>query len=162
MKLHKIKIEKAVKSDIASMVHLSYQKRRAYEKAQPQFWKYATGAEDIQSKWFEELLSRDDHIILVAKSHIEIIGFIIGKLVKAPKAYAPGGLTIMIDDFCIKSEADWQVVGLKLMNTIKNIAKEKNISQFCIVSGAHDKPKCEFLESFGLSIASKWYVGNIK
>ncbi len=144
------------------MVHLSYQKRRDYEKAHPQFWKHAIGAEDIQSKWFAELLDRNDHIILVAKSNIEIIGFIIGNLVKAPEVYAPGGLTIMIDDFCVKSEEDWQVVGSELMNAIKNIAKEKNASQFLVVSGAHDKSKCDFLENFGLNNTSKWYVGNIK
>ena len=155
------KVFQATKADITSMVNLSYQKRRAYEKAQSQFWRYAEGAEEVQQKWFEELLGHDDHIILVAKSEVETIGFIIGRLVKAPEVYDPGGLTLMIDDFCVKLDEDWQSVGLALMNAIKPIAKEKDASQFYVVSGAHDNAKCEFLEKFGLSNAAKWYVGNI-
>ena len=156
-----IKVSQATKTDITSMVDLSYQKRRAYEKAQPQFWRYAEGAEEGQGKWFEELLEHDDYIVLVAKSDKETIGFIIGRLVKAPEVYDPGGLTLMIDDFCVKSEVDWQSIGLELMNTIQDLAKEKGAAQFYVVSGAHDNAKCEFLEKFGLSNAAKWFVGSI-
>ena len=159
--MSKIKVAQATKTDVASMVDLSYQKRRAYEKAQLQFWRYAKGAEEVQEKWFEELLDHDDHIVLVAKSDTETIGFIIGRLVKAPEVYNPGGLTLMIDDFCVKSEIDWQSVGLELMNAISLIAKEKGAAQFYVVSGAHDNAKCDFLEKFGLSNAAKWFVGSI-
>ncbi len=62
-----VKISRATKTDIASMAALSYQKRKNYEQAQPQFWRYAEGAEETQIKWFEELLSHDDHILLVVK-----------------------------------------------------------------------------------------------
>jgi hypothetical protein len=155
------KISYARKTDIASMVALSYQKRRAYEKAQPQFWRYAEEAEGIQQKWFEELLGHDDHIILVAKSELETIGFIIGRLVKAPEVYDPGGLTMMIDDFCVKQTMDWQSVGLELMNSIRVIANEKGAVQFCVVASNHDLEKCKFIEEFGLSCASKWYVGSV-
>jgi ribosomal protein S18 acetylase RimI-like enzyme len=151
----------ASKDDITSMVELSYQKRKNYEKAQPQFWRYSENAEDIQTKWFAELLSRDDYVLLVAKENSNIKGFIIGKLVKAPEVYDPGGLTLMIDDFCVKSEIDWQSVGLELMNDIRLIAKEKGAAQFYVVSGAHDHAKCDFLEKFGLSNAAKWFVGSI-
>ena len=156
-----IDILPATKTDITSMVDLSYQKRRAYEKAQPQFWRYAEGSEEVQEKWFEELLDHDDHIILVAKSDTETIGFIIGRLIKAPEVYDPGGLTLMIDDFCVKLDADWQSVGLELMNAIRLTAKEKGAAQFYVVSGAHDSAKCKFLEDFGLSNAAKWFVGSI-
>ncbi len=50
-------VSKAIESDLESMVKLSYKKRREYEKAQPQFWKWAgeTG-EKTQSEWFATLL----------------------------------------------------------------------------------------------------------
>lgn len=159
--MSKAKIGQATRADIESMVNLSYKKRKAYEKAQGQFWRYAEGAEEVQHKWFEELLGYDDYFILVAKSELETIGFIIGRLVKAPKVYDPGGLTLMIDDFCVKSSLDWNSVGLELMNAIRRAAKEKGGSQFYVVSGAHDNDKCNFLEKFGLSNAAKWYVGKI-
>jgi L-amino acid N-acyltransferase YncA len=153
-----IDILPATRADIASMVDLSYQKRRAYEKAQPQFWRYAERAEKVQHKWFEELLEHNDYILLVAGNEEKIVGFVIGRLVNAPEVYDPGGLTLMIDDFCTN---DWQSFGLELMNAIQALAKEKGAAQFYVVSGAHDHAKCDFLEKFGLSNAAKWYVGSI-
>jgi hypothetical protein len=38
-------IRPATPQDIDALVSLSYEKRRAYEKAQRQFWRYAEGAE---------------------------------------------------------------------------------------------------------------------
>lgn len=52
-----ILIRDADNSYIPYMVSLSYQKRLAYEKAQPQFWRYKDGTEESQSKWFKKLLS---------------------------------------------------------------------------------------------------------
>ena len=44
-------------SDIDTMVSLSKAKRKLYEKAQPQFWRYSGEAGDkAQEKWFKELL----------------------------------------------------------------------------------------------------------
>lgn len=62
------------------MEELSYQKRKNYEHAQSQFWKYAENAESIQTKWFEELLAHQDYILLVAKSETKIVGFVIGNM----------------------------------------------------------------------------------
>jgi len=148
-------------SDIAMMVEMSYQKRRAYEKAQPQFWKYAgSKAEILQAKWFEELLSHGDHIMLTAESNKKIVGFIIGKLIPAPEVYNPGGLTLLIDDFCIE-EAGWYGVGCKLIQEIKTISKTKGAAQILVVCGADDESKCNFLKRMELTVASEWYVGDI-
>jgi predicted acetyltransferase len=109
-------------SDISEMVSLSKAKRMLYEKAQPQFWRYAGEEGDkAQEKWFGELLGSNDHIMLTAVSNChprengdpdallldsrlrgnDIKGFIIGKLMPAPEVYNPGGLTLMIDDFLV-------------------------------------------------------------
>lgn len=147
--------------DIDAMVALSYTKRRAYEKVQPQFWRYKEGAEKLQAKWFKELLLLDDYIMLIAESENKIIGFIIGKIIEAPEVYNPKGLTLMVDDFCVKTDNDWFSVGNKLVEEIKARAKVKNASQILVVCGGHDKPKRLFLKSIGLNIASEWYVSSI-
>ncbi len=148
--------------DIPSLVALSYQKRRAYEKAQPQFWKYAgPQAEISQAKWFEELLQREDHMILIATNNEKILGFIIGKLISAPEVYNPAGLTLMIDDFCVEQESLWETIGKELINQIKATAKAKGATQILAVCGAHDAHKSTFLKGLGLTIASEWYVGEI-
>lgn len=156
--MSKLDIDLATKVDIGAMVNLSYQKRKNYEQAQPQFWRYSGNAEEIQARWFEELLEHKDYILLVAKENSKVIRFIIGRLVKAPEVYNPGGLTLMIDDFCSE---DWINVGKQLMDNIAAIAKEKGAVQFCVVAGNHDLDKCKFLEDFGLGCASRWYVGSI-
>lgn len=149
-------------SDIPRLVEMSYQKRRSYEKAQPRFWKYAGAQAEIsQAKWFEGLLTHDDHIMLTAVRHEKIAGFIIGRLMPAPEVYNPGGLTLMIDDFCLESEELWSSVGRKLIEQLKEKAKDKGAAQILIVCGAHDKPKRQFLIDNNLSIASEWYVGKI-
>ena len=46
--------------------------------------------------------ARDDVGEGSAVENSDIVGFIIGRLVPAPEVYNPGGLTLMIDDFCVK------------------------------------------------------------
>ena len=160
--IRNIVISSAITTDIQAFVALSYKKRRSYEKAQPQFWKYAGDvAEESQSKWFKELLSRDDYIMLSTKNNGQIVGFIIGRLIPAPEVYNPGGLTLMVDDFCVKNEADWHSVGRKLIDEIKSKAAAKGAAQILVVCGAHDKAKRQFLKIIGLTTASEWYVGGI-
>ncbi len=157
-----VMIRQAQKSDVAVMVSLSHQKRRSYEKAHPQFWRYATGAEDAQTKWFEELLGKHDHILLVAESKDKLLGFVIGRLMSSPEVYDPGGFTLMIDDFCVESLPDWAVVGKNLFSRIKELAKSKGVVQIVAVTGHHDERKRQFLQSLGLTIASEWYVGGLE
>ena len=155
------KIRVAQRRDIPAMVALSYTKRRDYEKAQPQFWRYAEGAEEVQTKWFTELLTKDDHMLLVAKIDEQVAGFVIGRLMKAPEVYDPQGLTLMIDDFCIEENQKWQEVGGLLLAELRKLGKEQGASQVLVVCGAHDEPKRQFLRDLGLNVASEWYVGGI-
>ena len=155
-------IQKATIHDVPVMVALSHQKRLVYEKAQPQFWKYAgSHAEVVQAKWFEALLTQGDHLLFAAKEGDTLVGFIIGKLVAAPDVYDPGGLTLMIDDFCVAHDGMWLSVGTQLIHTIKQAAKAKGAAQIVVVCGAHDAPKRRFLQHAALTIASEWYVGDV-
>jgi len=157
-----VSIRPARASDIAAMISLSYRKRRAYEKAQPQFWRYAPGAEESQRQYFNGLLAQNDHIFLVAEAHDKIVGFVIGHLRRAPEVYDPGGLTVMIDDFCVESPSIWQEVGAKLLRKLKQLSHQKGATQVLVVCGAHDEAKRKFLMDIGLNIASEWYVGEMK
>lgn len=146
--------------DINSMVALSHQKRLLYEKVEPQFWRYAKGAEDVQSGWFEELLKKDDYILLLAELKEDVVGFIIGQIIKAPEVYAPPGPTLMVDDFCV-SPTLWNDVGTQLLNKIKLLAKIKGARQIAVVSGVHDQFKREFLKNQGLRVVTEWYIEEI-
>ena len=154
-------VRKALSSDVTKMVSLSHDKRRMYEKVQPQFWRYAHGAEKAQADWFQELLLNDDYVLLVAETKSSLSGFIIGNIIKAPEVYDPGGLTLMIDDFCVVSEDEWNTVGTSLVEYLKNEVKDRGVSQVLVVCGAHDTKKKEFLGQSGLSIASEWFVAPV-
>lgn len=155
-------IRPSTHADIPSMVILSNQKRRQYENAHPQFWRYAgEQAEISQAKWFGELLSDEDHIMLIAQNNNAVVGFIIGQIIDSPAVYDPGGLTLMIDDFCVQSESDWKSVGKFLVRDIKALSLTKGVSQVLVVCGAHDANKRNFLRNMGLTVASEWFVGLI-
>jgi predicted acetyltransferase len=148
-------VHKATVADIPDMVALSDQKRKAYERVQPQFWKHSENANSIQAAWFTELLEREDYLLFVTKNKTdEMLGFVIAQRVKAPEVYNPGS-TLMIDDFCVKEPSLWQSCGGALLSKLKEFKAE----QVVIVCGNHDHVKSEFLGKNGLSVSSKWYVG---
>jgi predicted acetyltransferase/RimJ/RimL family protein N-acetyltransferase len=150
-------------SDIEAIVSLSKTKRLAYEKAQPQFWRYAGEAGDnSQRQWFEELLDDENYLMFTAESDTkDILGFIIGKFIPATEVYNPGGLTLMIDDFCVTSENLWQSIGAGLIEALNAPAKAKGATQILVVCGAHDHLKHKFLGEQNLSVTSEWFVGSV-
>jgi len=158
-----INIHTSQLSDIDTMVSLSKAKRLSYEKAQPQFWRYAgEEGDNTQRQWFKQLLEDKNHVMFTAESDTqEILGFIIGRLMPAPEVYNPGGLTLMIDDFCVTSENLWQSVGASLIEETKAAAKSRGATQILVVCGAADHSKRKFLSDQNLSIASEWFVGGI-
>ncbi len=147
----------ATKQDISWMVDLSHAKRAEYEKHQKQFWKMAKNSDDVLAKWFEEEVFKEGVIALCSKDRD---GFIIGKIISPPEVY-DAGLTLMIDDFCVKSPDLWQTVGRDLVVKCIKIAKEKNAKQVLIVCGDHDLQKSKLLEELNLQVASRWYVNAV-
>lgn len=153
--------EIATKSDINEMNQLSRQKRLAYEKSHPQFWKWSgESAEKAQKEWFYALLENDKYICVVAKCSAQVTGFVIGEMVQSPQVYDPGGLTLMIDDFCVSND-NWSTIGAGLLAKIKSLSRKKGVCQMVVVSGDHDAAKKVFLQNEGLLPGSVWYVGGI-
>ena len=150
-------IRHSTKQDIDWMVELSHLKRTEYEKQQKQFWKMAKNSDEIQKKWFAEELEKENVIALCAKDQS---GFVIGKLISPPEVY-DAGLTLMIDDFCVKSADLWRSVGTDLLNEIKSETKAKGAKQIVVVCGDFDSEKYQLLEKLNLKVASRWYVGSL-
>ena len=150
-------IRKANKNDISWMVNLSYQKRLAYEKMQPNFWKIAENSNEIQKKYFEEELKNENVIALIFE---EEQGFIIGKLITPPEVY-DAGLTLMIDDFCVKSQDLWMTIGKDLLSECQRKSKIIGAKQILVVCGDSDTQKLLLLEAMNMKIASRWYTKTI-
>ena len=143
------------------MSALIEEKRRAYEKHQPVFWRRAPDSEGRTVRFFEAAVAGDQHLSFVFESDRVIQGFLIGALIKAPPVYDPGGLTCMIDDFMVADPSLWGTVDSALLATARAAAKERGAAQTVIVCGHHDHAKSDFLGSAGVSIASNWWVGEI-
>lgn len=155
---NEITIRSARTDDIKYLVALSYKKRIVYEKVQPVFWKHAALAEEVQEKWFLDLLDNPNAVFAVAEVQHTIIGFAIGQIIKAPDVYQPGGLTLMIDDFCVEDTCDWNRIGKKIIEHLKERVKDKGVTQTLVVSGSHDEQKSEFLKKLGFVSVSQWYL----
>lgn len=156
----KIRVLEATVSDICDMNVLSRKKRKLYEKEQPNFWKWAgESGEESQRNWFQQLLSNENYVLLVAKNNNnELVGFIIGEIKSAPDVYSPSGKTLLVDDFCVSGN-QWTHVGKSLLSSLKENPKAKEVCQIIIVCGAQDKSKSDFLCESKLNIVSNWYMG---
>ena len=147
-------IRHAIKQDVSWMVDLSHLKRFDYEKHQKQFWKMAKNSDEIQRKYFVEELKRENVIALCAT---DLSGFVIGKLISPPEVY-DAGLTLMIDDFCIKSGDLWMTIGKELLDECQKRAKNMGAKQILAVCGDHDIFKFSLLEAMDMNVASRWYT----
>ncbi|QED23861.1 GNAT family N-acetyltransferase [Candidatus Deianiraea vastatrix] len=144
----------ATKSDISWIVELSYEKRLTYSKHQPNFWKMSENSNAVQEEWFE---SEIENPKVIALADGEKQGFIMGKIITPPEVY-DAGLTLMIDDFCVKNENLWQTLGREMLNECIKIGKTKGVVQVLVVSGDHDMAKNKLLEDMNLAVASRWYT----
>ena len=150
-------ILKAKKTDIEWMVELSHKKRLAYSKKHPNFWKMAKNSDEMQKKYFEKELENENVIALIYEDKQ---GFIMGKLITPPEVY-DAGLTLMIDDFCVKSDDLWITIGKELLDECQREAKIMGAKQILVVCGDHDTQKFLLLEAMNMNVASRWYTKQI-
>lgn len=151
-------IQPAQESHIPAMVALSEQKRAEYAAYQPVFWRKAADSAAVQTPYFRRLLTQENVLALVALQDAAVVGFVIASLVPAPPVYDPGGLTCLIDDFCVAHPDLWQTVGRDLILAVTQQAATRGAVQAVVVCGHLDEPKRTLLRGMGMSIASEWYV----
>lgn len=143
------------------MVGLSEQKRTEYAAYQPVFWRKAANSEEAQTPFFRRLLAQENILALVALDGATVVGFVIAAIVPAPPVYDPGGLTCLIDDFCVAQPEQWPALGRALLAAVTGEAAARGAAQAVVVCGHLDEPKRALLRDTGLSIASEWYVSSI-
>jgi GNAT superfamily N-acetyltransferase len=154
-------IQPAQEAHVPAMVALSEQKRAEYAAYQPLFWRKAVNSADVQTPYFRRLLTQENMLALVALEGETVVGFVIAAVVPAPPVYDPGGLTCLIDDFCVAQPEQWPTVGRALLAAVTAQAAERGACQAVVVCGHRDEPKRALLRSAGLSISSEWYVSPI-
>lgn len=152
-------IRPAINGDLDGLCSLAEQKRRHYEAWQPVFHKNAPGATHSHRQFLMDQMHHEASIILVADIAGDVAGFLWGRFVDAPPVYAPGGKILAIDDFVVKDEAQWPLLGPQLLKAIWERGKAQGAVLLNVVCGPKDASKRKLLESLNLSVASEWWVG---
>jgi hypothetical protein len=118
-------IRKAVADDIAAMVALSDRDRTHREKVDPEFFRKNAAGAEFQAYFFKNQLESDRIIAEVDEHAGQLRGFVIATIMQAPPVYDPGGLTVLIDDFTVADENEWNSVGVALLEHVKTEGKAR-------------------------------------
>jgi GNAT superfamily N-acetyltransferase len=151
-------IRRAEATDLPAMLDLAEQRRVEYARYQPRFWNPAPDARLAQSGYFAQLFEAPEVLTAVCLHDAQLSGFLIARLVPAPPVYQPGGLTCLIDDFCLAAPQGWTTLGRQLLEHIYAQARQRGATQAVVVCGHLDQPKREMLFATGATLASEWFV----
>jgi ribosomal protein S18 acetylase RimI-like enzyme len=151
-------------SDVPAIAVLAQERRLQYAKYQPQFWNVAPDAERVHRPWLEGLVCDNSVVSLVAEREgaSGVCGFLFAAVGPTPPVYDAGGDTATIDDFVVSPPNAWMIIGTALLDAGKARLREQGVAQIVVVCGEQDGPKRCALADAGLSVASEWYVGDLR
>jgi hypothetical protein len=151
-----VRVRPSVVEDVTAMVDLVEQRRKQYETYQPVFWRKAENSAQMSKMFFSALVANDAVTTLTAVEADELVGFAIVLETPAPPVVDPGGPTVTLDDFCVKTPDRWPDVGAALLSEVRDTGREKRWRQLVVICADADLEKKQFLQTCGLSIASNW------
>ena len=140
------------------MVRLSEIFRKSLSTFSPILWRMAEGSFESQAAFFRRLLSFEDTIAIVAERDSELEGFVIGRLQEAPPVYDPGGPVLLIDDFCVASEAEWPTVAPQLLEAVEQRARSQGAVLSVVICPRRGAAKRRFLDEQGFDVTSEWHI----
>lgn len=152
-------IRRAEPADARAVSGLTEARRVRYERYQPVFWRRAENSRAIHEEFLRAELAGDELIAYVLEAGGQVRGFVSGRFAGAPEVYAPGGETLLVDDFVVEPGEAWGEFGPALLERIWADGRSGGAAQMVVVCGHRDEDKRQMLRSTGLSIASEWWVG---
>lgn len=144
--------------DIPAMAKLIEAKREALEGFEPVMWRPSPAAAQLTPAFFTHVLAQPQAIARVAESAGAFVGFIIGMLQEAPPVFAPGGKTVVIDDFAVAEVADADQAGSALLDAVMSEARARGAVQMIVIAAARDARTTRWLEEKRLHVASQWWT----
>jgi GNAT superfamily N-acetyltransferase len=81
-----------------------------------------------------------------------------GTLQDPPPVYAPGGKTVLIDDFAVVDAADGDSAASQLLDAVISEARARGAVQIITVAAAQDARASRWFEEKKLRVASQWWT----
>ena len=150
-------IRAAASADVPAMVALSDRDRTHREKVDPEFFRKNAAGAQFQAYFFKNQLESDRIIAAVDEDAGKLRGFVIATIMQAPPVYDPGGLTVLIDDFTVADEKEWNSVGLALLQYVKTEGKVRGAVGMVTICARGDDLKHRCLEEIGTRVVSEWH-----
>jgi hypothetical protein len=151
-------IRPATAGDVAQMAQLIALKRRQLETYEPVMWRVSETAGQLTPSFFTHQIPQPNVVARVAESGGAIAGFAIGALQDAPPVFAPGGKTIVIDDFAVAEGPDADDIASALLDSLMSEARARSAVQIIVIAAARDERVTRWLEGKKLRVASQWWT----
>lgn len=151
-------IRAASAADVPAMAALIAVKRTFLESLEPVMWRPSEAAAQMTAAFFTHQLGQPNVIARVAESGGRMIGFVVGVLQDAPPVFAPGGKTVLIDDFAIAEGAEADAAASDLLDAVMSEARARGAVQIIAVAAARDPRAVRWLEAKKLRVASQWWT----
>ena len=151
-------IRNASASDVAAMAKLIEAKRAMLESFEPVMWRPSATASQMTSAFFTHVLAQPQAIARVADANGAMAGFIIGVLQEAPPVYAPGGKSVVIDDFAVGDSDVAETIGPALLDAAMSEARARGAVQMIVIAAERDARVARWLSEKKLHVASQWWT----
>ncbi len=153
-----ISVRIASAGDVQAMAALLEVKRQMLESFEPVMWRPSEIAAQLTPQFFTHQVVQPNVIARVAEDGERFLGFVMGTLQDPPPVYAPGGKTVLIDDFAVVDGADGDSAASQLLDAAISEARARGAVQIITVAAAQDARASRWFEEKKLRVASQWWT----
>lgn len=151
-------VRMASAGDVQAMAALIEAKRLMLEGFEPVMWRPSEVAAKITPQFFTHQVGQPNVIARVAEDGGRFLGFVMGALQDPPPVYAPGGKTVLIDDFAVVEGAEGDAAASALLDAVISEARARGAVQIITVAAARDARASRWFEEKKLRVASQWWT----
>jgi GNAT superfamily N-acetyltransferase len=153
-----VTVRMASAGDVQAMTELLAAKRQMLENFEPVMWRPSDIAAQITPQFFTHQVAQPQAIARVAEDGGRFLGFAMGVLQDPPPVYAPGGKTLLVDDFAVVEGAEGDAAASALLDAVISEARARGAVQMIVVAAARDARATRWLEEKKLRVASQWWT----
>jgi len=153
-----VSIRPASAADVQQMTLVMADKRKQLEMFEPVMWRPSEAAAQMTPAFFTHQVGQPNVVARIAESGGRFLGFVIGVIQDAPPVFAPGGKTVLIDDFVVVDGPEADDAASALIDAVMSEGRARGAVQIIAVAAARDERAVRWLEGRKLHVASQWWT----